>query len=67
MRTYVCFRGTALIGIIACPEGMALTPEHTAKLDAAGITVYTKNAQVPKHDGDINRLVDTLVEKDWLG
>lgn len=67
MLTYVFFRGETLIGIIACPEGMALTPEQTAKIDAAGITAVVKKAQVPRHDGDVNRLVDTLIENDWLG
>jgi hypothetical protein len=67
MRTYICFRGETLIGVIACPEGLALTPDHIAKLRVAGIDVHQKQAQIPEHDGDVNRLVDTLIEKDWLG
>lgn len=66
MKTYSFFRRGTLIGVIACPEGMALTPVHTARIEAAGIEVFTREAQVPKHDGDVNRLVDTLVENDWL-
>jgi hypothetical protein len=66
MKTYVFFRGETCIGIIVCPEGMALTPEHVMRVTRAGIEVIQKDGQVPLHDGDVNRLVDTLLEKDWL-
>lgn len=66
MRTYIFFRGEAVIGVIACPNDLALNQEHTDKIQKAGISVIIKTAKIPGHDGDVNRLVDTLIENDWL-
>ncbi len=48
------------------PEGMALTPDQTKKIQDKDITILIKTSIIPRHDGDINHLVDTLIEKDWL-
>lgn len=67
MRTYVFFRDNTIIGVMACDNSIAITPEHEKKLASKGITVQMKNAVSAHHDGDVNRHVDTLLENDWLG
>lgn len=67
MRTYVFFRDNTIIGVMACNDFIAMTPEHEKKLNAKGITVQMKSAEYAHHEGDVNRHVDTLLENDWLG
>lgn len=67
MRTYVFYRNETVIGVLACNDGVVMTPDQKKKLEAKGITFIMKSAEYAHHDGDMNRHVDTLLEKDWLG
>lgn len=62
MRTYIFSRDEDIIGVIVCPKGIVMTMEQTKKILDAGINVTIKEGQIPKHDGDMNRLIDLLIE-----
>lgn len=66
MRTYVFLRNETVIGVVACDNSLAMTNEQLRRIQARGIDIVVKEAKVAKHDGDMNRLVDTLTENDWL-
>lgn len=62
MECYVFVKKGAVLGLMCRPSWLVLTQEHRQKLANKGISVSLMATIEAHHDGDINRVVDTLIE-----